>query len=156
MKKIRHHSKGVFPMHWIFRHLSKGQVQKAKKHWLELIRSPSKGNFPSNRSVYKCGFFTETPSGRSGGIFRFIEFWHWYSCYQWLPTVQSPITTPFSKNNKMELKPTQPKNWPNNQHSHFYYLGLPEGFPVLWSQNRNSETFSSSVSRNRTKNKKSA
>ena len=64
-------------------------------------------------------------------------------------------TTTFSKNNKMELKPTQPKNWPNNQHSHFYYLGLPEGFPVLWSQNRNSETFSSSVSRNRTENKKS-
>ena len=48
MLEFRHHFKGVFPIHWIFRHLSKGQVQKAKKQSLELIRSNSKGNFPSN------------------------------------------------------------------------------------------------------------
>ena len=35
-------------MQWIFRQLSKGQLQKEIKQCLELIRSHSKGNFPSN------------------------------------------------------------------------------------------------------------
>ena len=52
IKIIRHNSEGFFPRCGIFRHLSRGQIHKVKKRCKKLIRSNSKGNFPSYRFLF--------------------------------------------------------------------------------------------------------
>ena len=55
-------------MQLIFRHLSIGQIHKVKKRCMKLIRSHSKGHFPSNRHMGpRCDRLSKMSSTHSSG-----------------------------------------------------------------------------------------